>query len=286
MRIGIIGAENSHTAAIAKTINVDKLVKGFTVDYVWGETTEFAKAAAEKGAIPNIVADPSEMLGKIDALIVDHRHPKYHLAPALPFVRKGVPTFIDKPFCYRSDEGKQFIEEAKKAGAPITSFSVLPHQKSFARFVKKLPTLGNILAAGTYGASDLESPYGGVFFYGIHQIDMALIAFGYNVKSVVISKNGNGNTGQLFYDDGKIVTVDLITKGAPGFGIRALGEKGMLASPIPMDPNAYLTGIRTFTKMFRTGKEPVKHEHMLKPVLVLEALERSVASGKVESVNN
>ncbi len=43
MKIGIIGAENSHTAAIAKTINVEKLVKGFSVDYVWGETEEYAK---------------------------------------------------------------------------------------------------------------------------------------------------------------------------------------------------------------------------------------------------
>ena len=51
MRIGIIGAENSHTAAIAKVINVDKLVKGFTVDYVWGETKEYAKTAAKAGCV-------------------------------------------------------------------------------------------------------------------------------------------------------------------------------------------------------------------------------------------
>ena len=55
MKIGIIGAENSHTVKIAKAINVEKLVKGFTVDYVWGETEEFAKAVAKEGQIPNIV---------------------------------------------------------------------------------------------------------------------------------------------------------------------------------------------------------------------------------------
>ena len=38
MKIGIIGAENTHTAAIGYMINAEKLVKGFTVDYVWGET--------------------------------------------------------------------------------------------------------------------------------------------------------------------------------------------------------------------------------------------------------
>ena len=41
------------------------------------------------------------MLGKIDALIVDHRHAKFHLEAATPFVKAGIPTFVDKPFCYR-----------------------------------------------------------------------------------------------------------------------------------------------------------------------------------------
>jgi hypothetical protein len=34
IKIGIIGAEDSHTATIARRINVDKLIKGFFVDNV------------------------------------------------------------------------------------------------------------------------------------------------------------------------------------------------------------------------------------------------------------
>jgi len=36
--------------------------------------------------------------------------------------------------------------------------------------------------------------------------------------------------------------------------------------------------------MFKTGIEPESYEHMLKPVQVLEALERSVKSGLIEKV--
>ena len=42
MRIGIVGSENSHTIAIAKTLNIEKAVPGFEVTHVWGETVEFA----------------------------------------------------------------------------------------------------------------------------------------------------------------------------------------------------------------------------------------------------
>ena len=65
LNIGIVGAENSHTVAIAKLINIDKKVPGIRVTHVWGETKKLALKASEIGHIPNIVTDPSEMIGEI-----------------------------------------------------------------------------------------------------------------------------------------------------------------------------------------------------------------------------
>ena len=42
---------------------------------------------------------------------------------------------------------------------------------------------------------------------------------------------------------------------------------------------------KTFTAMFKTGREPLTREQMLKPVQVLEALERSVKFGTIEKVS-
>ena len=286
MKIGIVGAENSHTAAIAKTINVEKLVEGFTVDYVWGETEEFARKAAEAGSIPNIVGDPAEMLGKVDAVIVDHRHPLHHLPAVWAFVERGVPTFVDKPFCYRAEEGRKFLAAAKRHKAPVTSFSVIPHQQTFKDFKASMAALGEIKAGTMYGPCDLESVYGGVFFYGVHQVEALLEAFGYNVASVLVARNGENATGQLLYADGKLVTMNFVKAGVGGFNISAIGDKGIAHQTLTFDANAYLGGIKTFTDMFRTGVEPRPYEQILKPVQVLEALEKSVASGKVEAVEN
>jgi maltose-binding protein MalE len=79
IRIGIIGAENGHTIKFGKLFNIERKFPGVEVKYVWGETDEFAKKAAENGKIPDIIKDPMDMMGKIDALVVNHRHPKYHL---------------------------------------------------------------------------------------------------------------------------------------------------------------------------------------------------------------
>ncbi len=286
IRIGIVGAENSHSAAISKTLNVQKKVRGFKVEYIWGETAKFAKNTAEVGQIPNIVKRPIDMLGKVDALIVDHRHGKFHLAPAVPFVEKRIPCFIDKPLCYRASEGRKFLALARKKKTPITSFSVIPHQKAFMDFTKEVGKLGKLVSAATYGPSDLKSKYGGVFFYGIHQVEAALQAFGYDVAKVVVTKNGSDAAAQMLYPSGAIVTVNLIKEGAGGFRFTALGEKGSLHYVHKSDDNAYLHGIQTFCRMFKTRKEPkgYTHEAMLQPVKVLEAMEKSIKSGKTVRV--
>lgn len=284
MRIGIIGAENTHTAAIGNMINVQKLIKGCSVDYVWGETPRFAKAAAKDGGIPHIVKKPTDMLGKVDAVVVDHRHPKYHLSAVLPFVKKGIPTFVDKPFCYRAAKGKEFLKIAKQNKVPVTSHSALPLQQSYKKFVTKMKKLGKILGGVTYGPCDIRDPNGGIFFYGIHQVDMILNAFGYNVSAVQVTKLGKNATAQVMYPDGSIVVMHCIKEGLGSFYMTAIGEKDLIHSLIAFDKHMHLPGTQRFTKMFKTGREPLTYAEILKPVQVLEALEKSVKSGKIEKV--
>ena len=139
-------------------------------------------------------------------------------------------------------------------------------------------------AATFFGPCDLKSPYGGIFFYGIHQLYMALDLCGVDVKKVLLARNGKHATGLLFYRDGRIVTLNLVAGGMPGFAATAVGAEGSHHAPITMDASPYLEGVKTFTTMFKTGKEPITYARMLKPVEVLEALQKSQTSRQVEKV--
>lgn len=285
IRLGIIGAENTHTAAIARIFNVEKAIKGVQVVALWGETDEFAKKAAEAGQVATIVGRPEEMLGKIDALMVDHRHAKFHLPAAEPFLEAKLPLFIDKPFCYRYAEGKAFLARARKLGVPVTSFSVLPEQAAFKKFQAQLAKAGELSALVTTGPCDIHSPYGGVFFYGIHQVGAILKLVGNDVKTAQLHAfKGDRHTATLEYGHGLIVTLNLLKGYKGGFHFLAACEKGVISYNQQSDANPYLAGAKKFTKMFRTGQEPETHEDILAVVKVLEALEKSAKSGKREKV--
>lgn len=281
--IGIIGAENSHTVAIAKTINIDQLVSGFSVTHVWGETPDDAKDAQERGLIPNIVEDPEDLIGQVDAAIVDHRHPKYHLPAVRPLLEAKIPLFVDKPFCYRLDEGKEFLARARELNVPVCSFSVLPKQASFAQLQEDVRELGRIISVVSTGPCDIDSEYGGVFFYGIHQVDMVVRLLDQDITHVQLNRGKQNHTATLYSASGAISTMNLVGEGRVDFHVSVIGEKGRTDRVISYDENTYLTGVLDFCRMFSTGETDETDGSILTPVAVLEALEKSQESGeKVE----
>jgi len=294
MKIGIVGAENSHTVAVAKTLNIDKACGSARVAMVWGETREAAEKAAQEGQIPEIVRRPEDMIGRIDGVMIDHRHAKYHVPAAIPFVEAGIPSFVDKPFSYTVEEGAMLLKLARKKGAPITSYSVLAEQTGYRKdFLKQIRSLGRIMAIESSGPGDFRSKWGGVFFYGVHQVDTILKAFGPGIEKVQAFRASSGNpcgAAVLSYSGGgPIVTMHLVSGGKCGFTFRAFGTKGVVHYENKFDPNMYLTGIKKFLNMFRTGKEPFTAREILEPIAILEALARSFRLGKavrVEKVPN
>jgi len=280
LRIGMIGSENSHSKAVSKLINVEKQIKDAQVVAVWGETRAFAKETAEAGEIPTIVKKPEDMLGMVDGVMIDHRHGKYHLPAATPFVKAGIPVFVDKPFCCSLAEGKRFLKLAESRGVAVTSFSSIPIQKAFLKFREKVQALGKISAGSSSGPCDLKSKYGGVFFYGVHQVEPVIDLFGMDVTQVEMLQHGGSGLGVLYYKDGKTVTMNFIKGGCHQFHFMAHGEKGVELHVGKRDKSPYLSSTKLWVDMIRSGKEPFEHRRMLASVAILEALDKAVKTGK------
>ena len=286
MKIGIVGAENSHTVAIAKTLNIEKAVPGVEVTHVWGETAEYAEKAAKDGQIPNIVQNAPDMIGAVDGVAVDHRHAKYHLPAAKPFVEAGVPVFVDKPFCIDLKEGIDFVKLARARNVPISSYSVLPLQESAAEFREAMKGVGKLRSFVTAGPVEIESQYGGVYFYGIHQVGFMLSLMEATPLNVSTTRQGDDGIATVAFDSGAFGIVHCLKGWSGGFTGTVFGDEGAYHhhSALAWDKNIYLTGIRTFCRMFETKQEPVKPSSYLRPVAVLAAMQESFNTGKTVAV--
>ncbi|WP_089885803.1 Gfo/Idh/MocA family protein [Kriegella aquimaris] len=284
--IGIIGAENSHSIHFGKMFNVDKAFPGFEVKYIWGEKDEFAQVTKEKGAIPIIVKDQKDMMGKIDALIVDHRRGDMHLAAATPFVKAGIPTFIDKPFCFSSKEAKEFLKMARDVGTPVTSYSSIAHSYATEDMRKQVDEIKDINQVTCYGKADLNSIYGGFYFYGVHMVEPLIYLFDEKVVSARINKNEKDNlnsSASLVFENGMMATL-IITSKKYGWQTFIETDEGIVELKPrveKVDPDkTYIDMV----KMFETGVEPRSHESIVHGIAVLEALYNSSNSGKWETV--
>ena len=282
--IGIIGAENSHTAAFGRLFNIENKFPGLKVKYVWGETEAFARVAMKKGNIPNIVRDPIDMLGKIDALIVDHRHGKYHLDAAMPFLEERIPIFIDKPFCYRKQKGEKFLSKARELKTPVTSYSSIANSYS-TYYVKdqisRIDSKENIIM---YGPLDLDSEYGGVFFYGPHLIEPLIYIVDNKAVKVRVNKNNSNGSANIIFENDISVTLIFSSKNR-GWQTFVETKKGFIEIKPKDEKKSPSKSDLDMVTMFKTGKEPRKHSNILHGIAILEALEKSVNSGMWENVD-
>jgi predicted dehydrogenase len=72
-------------------------IKGAEVVAVWTQSEELSRKIAKAAKIPRIVSTPEEMLGEVDAVLLARDDAENHLEFAAPFMKAGLPVYIDKP---------------------------------------------------------------------------------------------------------------------------------------------------------------------------------------------
>ncbi len=282
IRLGIIGAENSHSYSMGNLCNVKKAVP-MSVTAIWGETAEFAKVAAEKGSIPKIVQDWRELLGQVDVVMIDHRDAKYHYEPAEFFIKNGVPTFVDKPMTATVKDAKRLLKLGESKKAPVTTFSSIPMQTAFQAFKADVAKEGGVRTLNSTGPADIDSPYGGIFFYGIHQVDAMVELMGTEVESVTMERRGPNGIVVVRYSGNRWATLNCLA-GPAAFYWMACTEKKAMTHADVRDSDPYTTSAQLIVRFVEEKKSAFSQERMLAPIAVLAAMESSMKNGRTVKV--
>ena len=285
-RIGIIGTENSHAMAFSKIINLPCPVTGKVlypdakVVGVYGPDSDTAQAIVNEAGAEFVAQSPEEFHGKVNAMLITNRKGSLHARYALPFIEKGMPLFIDKPFTSNIAEAEMLVAAAKKSGSKLSggsgcklAYDVLILQNN----VRSLVASGNMISASINFAADVASEYDGFYFYAPHLTEMALKIFGPDVKSVLTTEK-NGSRLSIWRYEKFDVSLHY-TKDAPGSSAVIYAKNGNIMRNIDISM-IYPEEVKQFIHMLHTGEMPGTYEDLVLPVRLIAAVEESAKAGK------
>lgn len=280
LSIGIVGSDNSHALAYSSLLNLEQIAgDDARATCIWGQEPARTQEVAEKALIDHIVTSLDEMIGQVDAVMVEDRHGGLHAEHALPFLERGIPVFVDKPLALSLADCGRIIATANANDAWLTSFSSLRTCASTESLARQVNEIGEIRSAQFAGPCDFESEYGGAFFYGTHTIEIALRLVGENLRAVRAMREGKMAVVDMIWEHGSLGTISYVGDAEYHFHATLFGTEGMASGEVIADHDGYRTALGIVLDALEHGTRPLDDRQLVRPVAVMHAMEQSLAQG-------
>ncbi|MFI0943260.1 Gfo/Idh/MocA family oxidoreductase [Streptomyces sp. NPDC021020] len=272
MRIGIVGTESSHVDQFVDHLNVRAAGGGARVVALSGGASERNELLRARGGVERVVDAPAELLGLVDAVIVADRDGGLHRAHALPFLEAGLPVLVDKPLARTVADAEAIVAAARAYDAPLTSYSALRLLPATDALAAEAAAHGAAQVVVASGPADPDGPYGGVFFYGIHPVDVALRLAPGPLGDVRVERSAATVTATALAGGTRVVVNLVLPTGAAQIPFHALvvAREGIAQRTLTLDAHYLLPALTAFLGMARTGRPPVPYDDLLRPVRFLQ----------------
>ena len=291
LRLGIVDFDSSHCVEFTRRINgigvpADQRVEGARVVLGWPGTSEMAPERIE-GFRPEIealdvelVGDPMEMIGRIDAALILSLSGTPHLERTRPFLEAGVPVFVDKPMACRFSDAREMFRLAGEANVPFFSGSAMRFCQDVIDFCENRDgRFGQVHGAVSFGPAWRAEGNPGLFHYGIHPVEVLFEVMGPGCRSVTAHHSEDADVLVGSWHDGRHGIVRGGRAGNTAYGFTAWCEQAVIQQNISTR-FAYRNLCRRIVDTL-TGNSPppVSPDDALEVVGFIEAALESEAHG-------
>ena len=253
-------------------------VEGFEIVKLWDEHRDAAEMAASIFySRPKVCDTFEEVSDDVDLVLIGDCNfdGSDHLRLATPGLKKGIPTFLDKPFANTYGDARKLIDLSRTYGAPLLSLSILrelPVARLFRdRFGEIAPVRFGVIRGG-----------GNTLAGQIHAIALSQLLFGPGVKTVECMGQNPLAYIHLGYGGGEAKPEDGVmllcasgrTSADSQFFASAYSEKGGIHSPALnwyTFPYGAVEIVKLMKRMVLERKSPVPPEEMLELIAIVEA---------------
>lgn len=283
-KIIILGAENSHADNFLSWIYNSLEFSGVQVIGIYSE--EDISSLGAKYNVP-IMQTLEDAVGQVDGVVITARHGGKHYQYAKPYIKSGVPIYIDKPIAIDEREAICFMQELQDLNVKICGGSICKHDA----FVQKLKiehlqdTDGKTIGGFVRAPLQPESVYGGFYFYAQHLVEIVCEIFGrYPLAVQAMKKN---NTLQVFFRYENFYINGLYVNDNYVYFASRQAEGGMEAGSIFTQNSEECSKIEfgEYYDLLFGGEQKISYSDFISPVFIMNAIVRSLESGKEETIN-
>ena len=236
----------------------DEPIRGARVTHIWTDDPADGPLVAAAGKIDHIVAQPEQVIGEVDGVIIATDNGDDHVRRARPFVEAGLPVFIDKPLATNRSDLKQFIEW-KSDGARILSSSGM-------RYAPELDGVSNEwrwITAATPKSWER---------YGIHLLEPVSRLLGPGFESIRMTGASDSSIAQITHRSGTEITLATLNDATGGaFRFHLHGSSSYHSIPLTDTYTAFRRQLVGVVDWMRNATEPVKFPETCELMQVLIA---------------
>ena len=282
-KIAILGCENSHADSFLKFIRNKEEFNDIEVVGIYSDDTAATEKLRAQFNVP-VMNDYADAVGQIDGLIITARHGDNHYKYAKPYIASGIPMFIDKPITVKEEEAVEFMRALRETGVRISGGSSLKQDIYVAKLREEAlrEENGKTISGIVRAPYQSKNVYGGFYFYAQHLVEMVCEIFGRFPLSVTAKQNGKQIHVLFHYENYDCVGV--FTDGIYVYYAARMAEKATTSHEIPNDSGWFYREFKEFYDLLSGEQQSITYEEFISPVFIMNAIERSLASGKEETV--
>jgi predicted dehydrogenase len=290
-RIGLIGLDTSHVTAFAQLLNDPAHrhhIPGARVTVAWpggspdvamsiSRVEGFTQTLREKYQTA-IVGSPADVAAACDLVFIetiDGRRHKALLEQVLPY---GKPVFIDKPLACDPDDAQAILDLAAGAGIPLMSCSSLRYDDTLQAALAD-NTAGAITGCDVFGPMAFLEPFEGLYWYGIHSVEMAVAALGPGCRRVQVVSAPDHDSVTCVWEDGRLATLHGLRNQHSQFGLTLHRQKGVRFVDTANSRPCYASLLEAILRSLPQGRSDIAGADMLEVIRIIDAANTSRRTG-------
>lgn len=233
------------------------------VTHIWTQDIESSKQIASASKILRVVERKEDLIGQVDAILLARDDAEYHVEISLPFLKAGLPIFIDKPFALTAKDANTMLD-SQVYDSQIFTCSALRFAEELKLSEGEISNLGDIVYVEGSAMKKWET-------YGIHILEplVAQLPNRGKLMSVLPVKSSDVHLVTIQWEN-CMASLKMTGKIPAPLSLSFFGRKNSVTRHFKDSFACFRASLSAFIDQRSTGKKSIPDSEILELVSIIE----------------